>query len=93
MAGRIGETPIIGAVTCHHFCAVCATGDGDNTTHATVARDVAGLTEHKGHFFKNATAYVIQEHVPTDSEKLGCCVWQRRSQPSLSISCVSQIIF
>ncbi|KAF6160427.1 hypothetical protein GIB67_019196 [Kingdonia uniflora] len=65
MAGRIGDTPIIGAGTyANNLCAVSATGKGEAIIRATVARDVAALMEYKGLSLKEAAAYVIDECVP-----------------------------
>ncbi|KAI7985036.1 Isoaspartyl peptidase/L-asparaginase 1 [Camellia lanceoleosa] len=65
MAGRIGDTPIIGAGTyANSLCAVSATGKGEAIMQATVARDVAALMEYKGLSLKEATAYVIEECAP-----------------------------
>ncbi|CAL9056677.1 unnamed protein product [Musa banksii] len=61
MAGRIGDTPIIGAGTyANSYCAVSATGKGESIIQATVARDVAALMEYKGLSLKEAAAYVIE---------------------------------
>uniref|UniRef100_A0A0E0D3J1 beta-aspartyl-peptidase n=1 Tax=Oryza meridionalis TaxID=40149 RepID=A0A0E0D3J1_9ORYZ len=47
MAGRIGDTPVIGAGTyANALCAVSATGVGEAIIRHTVARDVAALLEH-----------------------------------------------
>ncbi|XP_020272382.1 isoaspartyl peptidase/L-asparaginase 1-like [Asparagus officinalis] len=59
-AGRIGDTPIIGAGTyANSLCAVSATGRGEAIIRGTVARDVAALMEYKGLSLKEATSYVI----------------------------------
>ncbi len=49
-AGRIGDSPVIGAGTyaSNASCAVSATGDGEFFIRATVARDVAALMEYRG---------------------------------------------
>ena len=49
-AGRIGDSPVIGAGTYanNYSCAVSATGDGEFFIRATVARDVAALMEYRG---------------------------------------------
>ncbi|XP_071677689.1 isoaspartyl peptidase/L-asparaginase 1-like [Lolium perenne] len=60
MAGRIGDTPIIGAGTyANHLCAVSATGKGESIIRHTVARDVAALMEHRGLPLKEAAARVV----------------------------------
>lgn len=80
MAGRIGDTPIIGAGTyANNLCAVSATGKGEAIIRGTVARDVAALMDYKGLSLKEAAAYVVEECVPRGNVGLGCCVCQRRS--------------
>lgn len=65
MAGRIGDTPIIGAGTyANNLCAVSATGKGEAIIRGTVARDVAALMDYKGLSLKEAAAYVVEECVP-----------------------------
>ncbi|KAJ6844761.1 isoaspartyl peptidase/L-asparaginase 1 [Iris pallida] len=60
MAGRIGDTPVIGAGTyANSLCAVSATGKGESIVRATVARDVAALMEYKGISLKEAADHVI----------------------------------
>ncbi|KAK8961808.1 Isoaspartyl peptidase/L-asparaginase 1 [Platanthera guangdongensis] len=61
MAGRIGDTPIIGAGTyANSVCAVSATGKGETIIRATVGRDVAALMEYKGLSLKDAANYVVE---------------------------------
>ncbi|KAH1080167.1 hypothetical protein J1N35_019928 [Gossypium stocksii] len=65
MAGRIGDSPIIGAGTyANHLCAVSATGKGEAMIRGTVARDVAAVMEFKGLSLKEAAAYVIDQVPP-----------------------------
>lgn len=65
MAGRIGDTPVIGAGTyANNLCAVSATGKGEAIIRATVAREVAALMEYKGLSLKDAAAYVVEECAP-----------------------------
>ncbi|GMI67370.1 asparaginase A1 [Hibiscus trionum] len=65
MAGRIGDSPIIGAGTyANHICAVSATGKGEAMIRGTVARDVAAVMEFKGLSLKEAAAYVIGQVPP-----------------------------
>ncbi|CAH1428257.1 unnamed protein product [Lactuca virosa] len=65
MAGRIGDTPIIGAGTyANKLCAVSATGRGEAIIRDTVARDVAAVMEYKGLGLKEAAAYVVHEATP-----------------------------
>lgn len=65
MAGRIGDTPIIGAGTyANRFCAVSATGVGEAIIRDTVAREVAAVMEYKGLGLKEAAAYVVHEVTP-----------------------------
>ncbi|KAL7114818.1 hypothetical protein ACP275_04G145400 [Erythranthe tilingii] len=65
MAGRIGDTPIIGAGTyANSLCAISATGKGEAIIRATVGRDVAALMEYKGLSLEKAAAYVVGECAP-----------------------------
>ncbi|GLU13277.1 hypothetical protein SLE2022_299200 [Rubroshorea leprosula] len=65
MVGRIGDTPIIGSGTyANRFCAVSATGKGEEIIRGTVARDVAALMEFQGLSLKEAAAYVVEESTP-----------------------------
>lgn len=65
MVGRIGDTPVIGAGTyANSFCAVSATGIGEEIIRSTVARDVAALMEYKNLSLKEAAAYVVHECAP-----------------------------
>ncbi|XP_078437364.1 N-terminal nucleophile aminohydrolases (Ntn hydrolases) superfamily protein isoform X2 [Wolffia australiana] len=62
MAGRIGDTPIIGAGTyANSLCAVSATGKGEAIIRGTVARDVAALMEFQGLSLEDAANFVIQK--------------------------------
>jgi beta-aspartyl-peptidase (threonine type) len=59
-AGRIGDTPIVGAGTyANATCAVSATGVGEAIIRHTVARDVAAVMEHRGLALKDAAARVV----------------------------------
>ncbi|MED6208979.1 hypothetical protein PIB30_050149 [Stylosanthes scabra] len=65
MAGRIGDTPVIGAGTyANELCAVSATGKGESIIRGTVARDVAALMEFKGLSLKEAADCVVHERTP-----------------------------
>jgi len=60
MAGRIGDTPVVGAGTyANALCAVSATGKGEEIIRHTVARDVAALMEHRGLPLRDAAARVV----------------------------------
>ncbi|KAL6637327.1 hypothetical protein ACP70R_024899 [Stipagrostis hirtigluma subsp. patula] len=60
MAGRIGDTPIVGAGTyANALCAVSATGKGEEIIRHTVARDVAAVMEHSGLPLRDAAARVV----------------------------------
>ncbi|CAN6282308.1 unnamed protein product [Urochloa humidicola] len=60
MAGRIGDTPVVGAGTyANALCAVSATGKGEEIIRYTVARDVAALMEHCGLPLRDAAARVV----------------------------------
>ncbi|KAL6995032.1 beta-aspartyl-peptidase [Sarracenia purpurea var. burkii] len=65
MVGRIGDTPVVGAGNyANSFCAVSATGKGEEIIRATVARDVAALMEYKGVSLEEAARYVVEESAP-----------------------------
>ncbi|KAI3673329.1 hypothetical protein L6452_39446 [Arctium lappa] len=65
MAGRIGDTPIIGAGTyANKFCAISATGRGEAIIRETVARDVAAVMEYKGLGLKEAADYIVHQVSP-----------------------------
>lgn len=60
MAGRIGDTPVIGAGTyANPLCAVSATGMGEAIIRHTVARDVVAVMEHRGMPLREAAARVV----------------------------------
>ncbi|CAG7911720.1 unnamed protein product [Brassica rapa] len=65
MAGRIGDSPLIGAGTyANHLCAVSATGIGEYIIRATLAREVAALMEYKGLSLTEAAAYAVEQSGP-----------------------------
>ncbi|XP_013612585.1 PREDICTED: isoaspartyl peptidase/L-asparaginase 1-like [Brassica oleracea var. oleracea] len=65
MAGRIGDSPLIGAGTyANHLCAVSATGKGEYIIRATMAREVAALMEYKGLSLSEAAAYAVEQSGP-----------------------------
>ncbi|KAL6637326.1 hypothetical protein ACP70R_024898 [Stipagrostis hirtigluma subsp. patula] len=60
MAGRIGDTPIVGAGTyANALCAVSTTGMGEDIIRYTVARDVAAVMEHRGLPLRDAAVRVV----------------------------------
>nr|BAK02243.1 predicted protein [Hordeum vulgare subsp. vulgare] len=60
MAGRIGDTPVIGAGTyANALCAVSTTGKGEDIIRHTVARDVVAVMEHRGLPLEEAAARVV----------------------------------
>ncbi len=62
-AGRVGDSPVIGAGTYANnaTCAVSATGDGDYFIRATVAHDVSALMEYRGMSLKEAAQSVLDK--------------------------------
>ncbi|XP_076881516.1 isoaspartyl peptidase/L-asparaginase 1-like [Bidens hawaiensis] len=65
MAGRIGDTPLVGAGTyANKLCAISATGIGEAIIRETVARDVAAVMEYKGLGLKEAAAYIVDQVAP-----------------------------
>jgi isoaspartyl peptidase/L-asparaginase-like protein (Ntn-hydrolase superfamily) len=64
-AGRIGDSPIIGAGTyaSNKSCAVSATGTGEYFIRLTVAREICSLVELKGMKLQAAADEVIQKQL------------------------------
>ena len=62
-AGRVGDSPVIGAGTYANnaTCAVSATGDGEYFVRATVAHDVSALMEYRGMSLKEAAQSVLDK--------------------------------
>ena len=62
-AGRVGDSPVIGAGTYANnaTCAVSATGDGEYFIRATVAHDVSALMEYRGMSLKEAAQTVLDK--------------------------------
>ena len=62
-AGRVGDSPVIGAGTYANnaTCAVSATGDGEYFVRATVAHDVSALMEYRGMSLTEAAQSVIDK--------------------------------
>ena len=62
-AGRIGDSPIIGAGTYANnaTCAVSATGDGEYFIRATVAHDISALMEYRGLSLGDAAQEVLDK--------------------------------
>ncbi|KAI5408657.1 hypothetical protein KIW84_054479 [Lathyrus oleraceus] len=76
MAGRIGDTPVIGAGTyANEFCAVSATGIGEAIIRGTVARDMAAIMEFKGLSLKEAADCVVHECTPKGAVGFLKCSW------------------
>ena len=62
-AGRVGDSPVIGAGTYANntTCAVSATGDGEYFIRATVAHDVSALMEYCGMSVQEAAQSVLHK--------------------------------
>ena len=62
-AGRVGDSPVIGAGTYANgaTCAVSATGDGEYFIRATVAHDVSALMEYRGMSLQEAAQSVLDK--------------------------------
>jgi beta-aspartyl-peptidase (threonine type) len=62
-AGRVGDSPIIGAGTYANnaTCAVSATGDGEYFIRATVGHDISALMEYRGMSLKEAAQTVLDK--------------------------------
>ena len=63
MAGRVGDSPIIGAGTYanNSTCAVSATGQGEYFIRNVVAYDLSALMEYRGMSIQNAAKMLIME--------------------------------
>ena len=61
MAGRVGDSPIIGAGTYanNNTCAISATGHGEFFIRNVVAYDISAMMEYKGISLKEAAEYEI----------------------------------
>src|SRR6266446_2643946 len=62
-AGRVGDSPVIGAGTYANnaTCAVSATGDGEYFIRATVGHDISALMEYSGMSLKEAAEAVLDK--------------------------------
>src|SRR5207244_10195845 len=62
-AGRVGDSPVIGAGTYANngTCAISATGDGEYFIRATIARDVSALMEYRGMSLKEAAQAALDK--------------------------------
>jgi L-asparaginase / beta-aspartyl-peptidase len=64
MAGRIGDSPLIGSGTyACGACAVSCTGEGEAIIRCTLARDVAAVMEYKGLPLQQAVDYCVKERL------------------------------
>lgn len=64
MAGRIGDSPLIGAGTyACGACAVSCTGEGEAIIRSTLARDVAAVMEYKGLPLQRAVDFCVKERL------------------------------
>jgi beta-aspartyl-peptidase (threonine type) len=85
LAGRVGDTPVIGAGTwaCDTTCAVSATGHGERFIQAHVAGRVADLVELAGLSVEVAAARVVHEELPRWRGKGGLIAVGRTGAPVL----------
>ncbi|TNE28955.1 MAG: isoaspartyl peptidase/L-asparaginase, partial [Alphaproteobacteria bacterium] len=62
-AGRVGDTPIIGAGTYaeNGICAISATGTGDEIIRIVMAHDIANRIKYLGEDIETATDYSLQQ--------------------------------
>jgi len=63
LAGRIGDSCIIGAGTFanNNTCAISSTGDGEFIINGVIAHSIADVMEYKGYDIQRACDYVIHE--------------------------------
>lgn len=64
-AGRIGDSPIIGAgcYASNDSCAVSCTGRGEHFIRATIARDIAAMIEYGGKNARAAATFAIEQRL------------------------------
>jgi beta-aspartyl-peptidase (threonine type) len=81
-AGRVGDSPLIGAGTYADdaTCAVSATGDGELIVRATVAAEVAGLVRHRGVPLADACARVLRERLEPLGAEAGLIALDARGE-------------
>src|SRR5204863_6009040 len=62
-AGRVGDSPVIGAGTYANnaTCAVSGTGDGEYFIRAAVGHDISALMEYRGMSLKEAAQAVLDK--------------------------------
>ncbi|KAL9264558.1 putative isoaspartyl peptidase/L-asparaginase 2 [Drosera capensis] len=87
MAGRIGDSAIIGAGTyACELCGVSCTGEGEAILRATLARDVAAVMEYKGMRLQEAVDYVLKEKLD-DGGKAGMIAVSRDGEVAVGFNC------
>ncbi|WP_028883974.1 isoaspartyl peptidase/L-asparaginase family protein [Taylorella asinigenitalis] len=66
MAGRVGDSPIIGAgcYANNNTCAVSTTGHGEHFIRSVVAYDISALMDYKGLSLKDACDEVVYKKLP-----------------------------
>ncbi|HEX6998991.1 MAG TPA: isoaspartyl peptidase/L-asparaginase [Gammaproteobacteria bacterium] len=86
LAGRVGDSSIIGAGTyaSNASCAVSCTGHGEYFIRATVARDVCALMEYAGEDVRSAAVRVVSRRLARLGGKGGLIAVDRRGE----IACV-----
>lgn len=69
-AGRVGDTPIIGAGTYaeNGLCALSATGTGDEIIRISMAHDIAARMKYLGEDIETATAHALQQLKDIDGD-------------------------
>jgi beta-aspartyl-peptidase (threonine type) len=87
LAGRLGDSPLIGAGTFadNDSCAVSATGDGEYFIRAAAAHDIAAMVEYKGLSVAEAGRAVIDKIKRAGGEG-GVIVLDRKGNLGMSYS-------
>lgn len=85
-AGRIGDSPVIGAgnYANNATCGVSATGDGEFFIRWTIAHDISALMEYKGMGVDEAAKEVLENKLAKTSGKGGVICLDRFGRPGIS---------
>ena len=88
LAGRVGDSPLIGAGTFadNASCAVSATGDGEYFIRAVAAHNIASLVEYKGLPVAEASRIVIHDKIKPAGGEGGVIVLDRSGNLAMTYS-------
>ena len=86
MAGRIGDSPLIGSGTyACDLCGVSCTGEGEAIIRATLAREVAAVMEYKGLGLQEAVDFCIKTRL--DDGKAGLIAVSKNGEVAYGFNC------